>query len=236
MTQKKLRIFCDFDGTITKGDTTDLLLETLADVQWKAIEKRWEAGEIGSRECMSLQVPLIAGGWPAMLKVLDTVEIDKTFATFVNWCKLRNIEVSIVSDGIDRVINHLLKREKVNIEHIWANHLIESKDGALSLEFPRPGRVVCPSGLCKCQVLDACGPSVSTVVIGDGRSDFCWARNADLLFAKDKLLKHCQQENIPSFSYENFLQVRVMLDELMNAASRKEKQAPFAEMHMLAQV
>jgi len=86
------RYFCDFDGTITKGDTTDLLLETLADESWKAIEARWENGEIGSRQCMSMQVPLIRGGWPAILSVLENVEIDKSFAPFVTWCRMRGIK------------------------------------------------------------------------------------------------------------------------------------------------
>jgi 2,3-diketo-5-methylthio-1-phosphopentane phosphatase len=228
MQRQQVQIFCDFDGTITRGDTTDTLLETLAHPSWKEIEARWEKGEIGSRECMALQVPLIQGGWPAMLSVLEKVEIDNSFATFVNWCKLRGIKISIVSDGIDRVIKHLLQRERVSVEHIWANRLVESAQGDLSLQFPKAGhRVVCSSGLCKCQVLDAAGASVLKVVIGDGRSDFCWARNADLLFAKDKLLKHCKSNNIAHLPFDNFVQIRVLLEELMSereaAASKKRK-------------
>ncbi|HEY9791077.1 MAG TPA: MtnX-like HAD-IB family phosphatase [Candidatus Obscuribacterales bacterium] len=239
MTRQHLQIFCDFDGTITRGDTTDTLLEALAHPRWKEIEARWENGEIGSRECMQQQVPLIEGGWPAMLSVLDRVEIDNSFATFVNWCKLRGVKISIVSDGIDRVIQHLLQREKVTVEHIWANHLIEDKQGALSLELPKAGRrVVCSSGLCKCQVLDAAGASVLKVVIGDGRSDFCWARNADLLFAKDKLLKHCQTNNIAHLPFDNFVQIRVLLEELMSeqeAVTSKKRKAFGESPALLAQ-
>jgi 2-hydroxy-3-keto-5-methylthiopentenyl-1-phosphate phosphatase len=162
-------------------------------------------------------VPLIRGGWPAILKVLDTVKVDHSFATFVNWCRIRKIPVSIVSDGLDKVIHHVLKREGITVDRVWANHLVEHNNGSLSLEFPRSNhRVVCPSGLCKCQVLDQAGP-VTKVVIGDGRSDFCWSRNADILFAKDKLLTHCKSQNIGCNPYENFVQIRVLLDELMTA-------------------
>jgi 2-hydroxy-3-keto-5-methylthiopentenyl-1-phosphate phosphatase len=218
MKKRSVAIFCDFDGTVTRGDTVDLLLETLAHPEWKVIEERWERGEIGSRECMSLQVPMIQGGWPAIARVLETVKVDNSFAAFVNWCKLRHIDISIVSDGIDKVITHLLKRENVSVERIWANQLVESKGDQLSLMSPKAGhRVVCPSGLCKCQVLDQAPAGTLKVVIGDGRSDFCWARNADVLFAKDKLAKHCQANGIAYLPYENFVQVRVALDELLTS-------------------
>lgn len=238
MKKHSLQIFCDFDGTITKGDTVDLLLETLADEKWKDIEASWERGEIGSRECMSQQVPLIRGGWPAVLQVLGKVQIDNSFATFVNWCRLRNIRISVVSDGLDRVINHLLAREHIIVDEVRANHLIDDCNGNLSLEFLKTShRVVCPSGVCKCQVLDQAGAKILKVVIGDGRSDFCWARNADLLFAKDKLLKHCKLNNIPHLPYDNFVQVRVILDELMNAAEQQmgTSSAAYAEVPLLAQ-
>jgi 2-hydroxy-3-keto-5-methylthiopentenyl-1-phosphate phosphatase len=215
--QRPVQVFCDFDGTITQGDTVDLLLETLAVDEWRELERRWEAGEIGSRECMAMQVPLIRGGWQAILSVLETVQVDKSFATFVNWCRMRRIPISIVSDGLDRVIKHLLQREGIHIDNIWANRLLESTSGELCLEFPKPWRrVVCPSGLCKCQVLDRAGVKPLKVVIGDGRSDFCWARNADMLFAKDKLLKYCQTNNIAHVPYDNFVQIRVLLEELMS--------------------
>lgn len=225
---KGIEIFTDFDGTVTKGDTVDLLLERLADPTWHDIEARWEAGEISGRECMRLQVPLIRGGWQAMLKVLETVEVDPTFKTFINWCRLRKLPVSIVSDGIDKVINHLLTREKIKINRVWANHLLEDQqceNGAtnLSLAFPKPHKVVCPSGLCKCQVLDQAPSDSLKVIIGDGRSDFCWAQRADLVFAKDKLLKFCIEEGIRHVPYENFVQVRVHLDELIAA---KRARAP----------
>jgi 2,3-diketo-5-methylthio-1-phosphopentane phosphatase len=238
MKRQSVQIFCDFDGTVTKGDTVDLLLEQLADKKWMEIEASWERGEIGSRECMSKQVPLIRGGWPAILKVLESVQIDNSFATFVNWCRLRNIRISVVSDGLDRVIKHLLDRENIHIDELRANHLVEDAHGNLALEFAKSNhRVVCASGVCKCQVLDQAGPRFLKVVIGDGRSDFCWARNADLLFAKDKLLKYCQSNNIPHLPYDNFVQVRVILDELMNTAEKDlaTSAAAYAEVPLLAQ-
>lgn len=210
----RVEVYCDFDGTITQGDTIDVLLEALGDPRWREIEARWERGEIGSRECMALQVPLLRGGWKAIEKVLSGVKVDPTFAEFATWCRQSGVPLRIVSDGIDRVIHHLLAREGVRVDYVWANHLNESADGQLSLSFPYAPTVAgCSSGLCKCKILDAGTRKTVKVVIGDGRSDFCWSTECDILFAKAKLLQHCKKNNISCVPFDNFKAVRVALEK-----------------------
>ena len=60
---RPLIIFCDFDGTVTTSDVTDVLLEELADPEWKIIEAQWVNGEIDDCECMSEQFALIGENW-----------------------------------------------------------------------------------------------------------------------------------------------------------------------------
>ena len=43
-----LSISCDFDGTITRSDTVDAILEQFALPQWTDVEAEWAAGKIGS--------------------------------------------------------------------------------------------------------------------------------------------------------------------------------------------
>lgn len=210
-------VYCDFDGTVTNGDTIDYLLEELASPSWRKVEERWEKGEIGSRECMAEQIPLIQGGWLAIEKVLDTVKVDPTFPHFASWCKRNNIALKIVSDGIDKVIHHILKREKIQVANVWANHLLEAADGTLALSFPHAPQIEsCGSGLCKCKILSANPMKPLKVVIGDGRSDFCWAAEADLIFAKTKLLTYCQANNIDCVPYEDFTAIRAVLQEKLD--------------------
>lgn len=209
----KIEVFCDFDGTITAGDTIDILLEELAHPSWKEVEERWEAGEIGSRECMALQVPLIQGGWNAILGVLEkVVRVDPTFGQFAIWCKQNGIPLRVVSDGIDKVIQHILSREKILVDAVWANHLVEAEAGKLVLEFPFAAPVsVCGSGLCKCKILEN-SPRPLKVVIGDGRSDFCWSAQADLVFAKSKLRTHCKENGIHHVPFETFADITKCLE------------------------
>lgn len=218
-----LQIFCDFDGTITRGDTVDLLLEKLALDEWRHLESLWEKGKISSKECMSRQVPLIQGGWAAIENVLQSVELDPGAARLVEWCDNLNVPFSIVSDGLDLVIQYLLKKGGINTSEmvIWSNHLMLSEDDqSLSLEIPvRAHRVVCSTGHCKCQILDMAPAGALTAVIGDGRSDFCWSQRADLLFAKDSLLKHARKNKWTYLEYDNLSDVQAVLQRLVDEGS-----------------
>ncbi|HEY9776216.1 MAG TPA: MtnX-like HAD-IB family phosphatase [Planktothrix sp.] len=215
-----VEVYCDFDGTITRGDTIDVLLDRLADPAWEQIEQRWVAGEIGSRECMSMQVPLIRGGWEAIREVLDGVQIDPTFPKFAKWCRQNGVSLKVVSDGIDRVIHHILKREGIHVDNVWANHLVEHENGSLELSFPHAPQVAgCGSGLCKCKILANGSSRYIKAIIGDGRSDFCWSADADVVFAKKSLLKHCRETGIKVTPYEDFTSVRAALQELITVPS-----------------
>ncbi|MBU6454036.1 MAG: MtnX-like HAD-IB family phosphatase [Cyanobacteria bacterium REEB67] len=209
-------VYCDFDGTITVYDTIDVLLEKLADPSWQDIEERWVNGEIGSRECMALQVPLIRGGWPAVAEVLQDVKIDRTFVNFAKFCRANGVPLRIVSDGMDRVIHTVLKREGIHVDNVIANHLYEDEDGTLRLSFPyAPQKLACGSGVCKCLVLERGPERPIKAVIGDGRSDFCWAQEADMLFAKNKLLKHCRESKINCVPYEDFNNIKRVMESVL---------------------
>lgn len=227
-----IQVYCDFDGTITRQDVVDLLLESLADPSWRELEERWESSEISSRECMARQIPLIRGGWAAIRLVLDQVEIDPTFVHFVSWCRANGIPVRIVSEGIDRVIHTLLEREQIRVDQVSASHLIEAPDGSLSLTFPgESDGSSCQAGLCKCRFFAEPRGGSTRVFIGDGRSDFCCATKPDLLFARSRLLDYCRRNHIECTAFEDFAAVTEALRALLPsrrvaAAGSKPRPAP----------
>ena len=142
----------------------------------------------------------------------------------------------IVSDGMDGVIYYLLNREKITVDSVVANRLIELPNGQLKLEFPYGStRNHCTSGVCKTEVLDSRHffgwhgfSHASKVVIGDGKSDFCWAPAADVLFAKHKLLKYCVANGISCHAYDNFRNVQAVLEAQVMPASLPAYQASLA--------
>ena len=210
---RAIEIVCDFDGTISRPDTVDQILEALADPAWRAIEERWERGEIDSRDCMTAQIALVRGGWSAIEGFLDErVSLHPSFAPFALWCSRQRILLAIASEGIEQVILHLLAREGVYVDSVWASRLKLASDGSLSLDFSHAtGRTICGAPHCKCEVFDGGGERPIRVLVGDGRSDFCAARSADVVFARAALLDHCRAHGIRAVPFESFELVRAFV-------------------------
>jgi 2-hydroxy-3-keto-5-methylthiopentenyl-1-phosphate phosphatase len=59
------------------------------------------------------------------------------------------------------------------------------------------------SGNCKCAFAEG-QPRQLKILVGDGRSDFCLAGRADLVLAKNSLLKHCRAADLPHIAFDDF--------------------------------
>lgn len=206
----KCRVLVDFDGTIATVDTTDLLLETFASPAWQEVEEDWKAGRIGSRECMVRQIALVRATPRALDEFVDTIEIDPAFAGFIAFCRARGLDVTVVSDGIDRTVGATLRRHGLDLP-FRANHLEWLGEDRWRLTFPHArGDCRSLSGNCKCQFAVA-PPETVRVVVGDGRSDFCVAGEAELVLAKGALAKHAAANGLPHFSISSFAEATPLL-------------------------
>jgi len=70
-------VFCDFDGTITRVDATDAVLEAFALPAWQGWEQRWVNGEITSQECLARQVELIQADRETLAAFAANLPIDE---------------------------------------------------------------------------------------------------------------------------------------------------------------
>lgn len=199
-----MRMICDFDGTITREDTTDRILTALAHPSWRDLEDDWVAGRISAAACMRAQVALIEGSKADLDAVLDGAELDPGFGEFVGWCEDRGLPVSIVSDGVDYFIGHILARHGLEHLPVIANRLA-GEPGAWRLEQPW-SRTGCAggSGVCKCSVAGPWEAGETTIFVGDGRSDFCVSGRPDLLFAKGSLAKYAGDRGQAFLPYDTF--------------------------------
>ncbi len=225
---RETRVLCDFDGTIARVDTVDLLLERLADPSWRLLEEQWVQGEISSRECMTEQVALLRGGWSAVEQVLEEVEIAPSFKSFAKWCRSRGVPLFVASDGLDRVIMHLLARDGIEVDAVCASQLVEEPGGNLSIRFPQMALPTsCGAEVCKCCFFPAVSPGEQRILIGDGRSDFCAAGQADLVFAFSNLALHCKQNDIAFVPFGDFDDVKRILSRVLD-----DRRAPARPLRM----
>jgi 2,3-diketo-5-methylthio-1-phosphopentane phosphatase len=201
----KYIFFCDFDGTITREDVIDGILEEFADPMWMDIEQSWINGEIGSRDCLAMQTKLIRTTERDLLDFSESLHVDETFIDFARYCRNKGFEIVILSDGIDLFIKSILDRYGVNDIRVYSNSL-GSANGRYEMYFPYFRKdCLSKSGICKCKIMEELSSPLSiNILVGDGRSDFCIARKADLTFAKSELLDFCRVEKIRHIAHREF--------------------------------
>ena len=211
-----MRIFCDFDGTISRIDTADLVFTRFAGPVWEEIEARWVAGEIDAATCMTQQVELIDAPLSAINALLDEVELRDGFAAFLNWARARDIPFSIVSDGVDHFIRRILERHGIHGVTVIANRLVAAGENRWTLELPwRRADCAVGAGTCKCDVVGTAGNDRPTIYIGDGRSDFCVAtRPGHIVRDRPPRETFCGERAIPFLHFNSFADVQAELEEL----------------------
>jgi 2-hydroxy-3-keto-5-methylthiopentenyl-1-phosphate phosphatase len=199
----RVRVFVDFDGTISLEDTTDVILERFADSAWQRVETDWLSGRIGSRDCLAQQIDLVRATPQALDAICDDVPLDPHFPDFVALCRTNDVDVVVISDGLDRIVTKKLADAGVNVP-VLANRLNYLGDSRWKLEFPYASPLCrAAAGNCKCMALTK-DPASARVLVGDGRSDFCAAETADLVIAKGALAEHCEVSGINYTVFGNF--------------------------------
>jgi 2-hydroxy-3-keto-5-methylthiopentenyl-1-phosphate phosphatase len=206
------QILLDFDGTIAIEDTTDCLLERFAEPSWRNVEEAWEAGLIGSRECLARQIEFVRAGEKDIDRFIAGIHIDPGFLPFVEACAAARFHVMVVSDGLDRIVRGVIERTGLKLP-IAANRLEASGADRWRLAFPHASlNCSSASGNCKCAHAspDLRGPRI---VVGDGRSDFCAAASADYVFAKGRLRTHCIENGIAHAPIANLTEATLLFDD-----------------------
>lgn len=202
-------VFCDFDGTITRVDATDAVLEAFALPAWREWEERWVNGEIRSQECLSRQVELIRADRDTLIQFAADLPIDEGILVLERQCVELNIPLTVVSDGLDVIVEAVLRRHGLLHLPVFSNHLRWDEKGIPTLSFPF-AMPECESGAgtCKCALtVPWTRPESRPVYIGDGRSDQCVSMKMQTVFAKGALQKWCAAQHITHIPFETLTEV-----------------------------
>lgn len=215
-------LFVDFDGTITRRDVVDVILETYADPKWLVYEAAWRGGRMGSRDCLHAQMSLVRVTRPQLDSLLDSIAVDEGLVDLFETCAKQNIPAHIISDGfdycLDRILGRVLNGHRSLIKSVRASHL-EVSAGPWRTQFPY-FQERCRHGCatCKPEVMRLLNPTNAPVIFaGDGLSDRYAVENADLVFAKNELASYCRAHSIPHVEYENLTDVAAHLQSLISS-------------------
>jgi 2-hydroxy-3-keto-5-methylthiopentenyl-1-phosphate phosphatase len=226
MTTLQIKIFIDFDGTITQKDVGESIFRNFGDkIKVDAIINDLINDKISAKQ-----------SWIELCRSIDKVnvtllndfiymmDVDPGFHNMVKFCEGRNIQIIVLSDGFDYYIDMILKKENLSGLKYFSNHLIISPQSKLIPEFPYEDSKCRYSANCKKNhIINNSRDEDFTIYIGDGNSDKDTAQYCDLIFAKKSLLKYCEKERITFFPYRTLDDVIEKLSPILMKKHLKKR-------------
>jgi len=205
----KIAVLCDFDGTVARDDVGNLLFQKFSDAKKSRVAIReWKDGLISSRECLEREADMARVSREALDEFIVERKLDPYFKDFVDFARRRDMEIVIVSDGLDYYIEKMLIRTGLAHLDFYAN-AVKLNENTLRVKFPFYDLLDCKScGNCKTYHMEKYkADGYFVVYVGNGFSDRCPSEYADLVFAKGDLLRYCRKNGVESTSFDNFRDV-----------------------------
>lgn len=228
MDLSRLAVLCDFDGTACLEDVGHRLFQRFAGEASREAVARWMRGELNTRQCLVLECAAVQAGREELLAYVGEARLDPTFARLVALSRAVPFPLLVVSEGLDFYIRHILERHGLGDVPFEANQAVFGDEASLADEAsagPGPGRLGVrfargESGCASCgnckgfHVRRFRGAGRTVVFAGDGLSDRCGAREADLTFAREgrDLARWCAAEGIPHLVFARLGEVAERLE------------------------
>jgi len=209
--------FLDYDGTATTRECNEVVLQTLVGDTWRPFEDEVRAGRMGHAECFDRQIGLVTAPRAELLGAMAACAAPAPgLGEFLAAVHAGGGRTVVVSAGFREVIGAVWLRHGLPAVELVASELVGREPdsdcgdrmGGPQRNAGPPYRVAysprlgdcprCGPGSCKAAVLRALRRAGDTVwVFGDGASDLCPAREADLVFARGHLAELCAAEGLP---------------------------------------
>ena len=204
-----LVLLCDFDGTITTIDTAEWVLTRFAQGDWRVFDRQFEKGEITLERCLNSQFSLVKASKKQILRELkDIVVFRPNFKKLAEYCKENGIPLTIVSAGLDFVINHFLKLNSCSdLVKVCAAKTSFSANG-IKLAFP-PLLDKAADNIKDDMVRRCRRYNQRVIYVGDGLADFNALKDADYSFAIDgsRLARLCTENGMSCRTITDFLEI-----------------------------
>jgi 2-hydroxy-3-keto-5-methylthiopentenyl-1-phosphate phosphatase len=224
--EKVFKIFVDFDGTISKQDIGEAIFRKFGnpEIVGNIIEKLLSDQITAKESWLSLCGSVENLNKNELDEFIDSMEIDETFSSFVDYCKENEMELFVISDGFNYYIDKVFERENLKDLKYYSNKLVIDSNNKLVPSFPYLDHNCTSSANCKRNhIINNSGEDEYTIFIGDGNSDKYTVQFCDFIFAKDDLLKYCEIERITYFPFNNFNDVTAKIDELRSRKRLKKR-------------
>ncbi len=197
----------DFDGTLTTGDCMLEVLDRFLD-DWPAVFAAARAEGLGDVACVGRGLALLRTPPEQIVAAfVDAAELRPGLGRLLERLLADGGEAAVVSAGIRAAIEAVLAAAGVPAVPVYAGELTgDAAHGYGLVLHERFGDCpVCGAGRCKGALTRWLRrPGQVVVAFGDGGRDLCMAREADLVFARGRLLELCAREGLPAVELTDF--------------------------------
>jgi HAD superfamily phosphoserine phosphatase-like hydrolase len=202
-------LFVDFDGTIVNTDTAQIALDRFGDPEWIRIDEALERGEVSFEESLRREFAMLRAPPEAIIKeVTGVTALRPNFDRLVEYCRISDLPLTVISGGLDFCIRHFLDRDDwLKFIKIYAPRSKFTGSG-YSLTFPR---ILASSSTNFKDDLVRHEKENGTRVgfVGNGFGDLSAAKESDFAFAikGSRLAELCTEHGVPHEEIDDFDQV-----------------------------
>ena len=210
-------VVVDFDGTVTEEEVSRLLLERFARDGWVELERRLEAGEVSVKDAKAREFEMMdATGAEMRAFAREAARLRNGFPEFVSHLRGLGFPLAIASEGLDLYIGEVLEANGIDYGAVFCNTFTRGKEGGWKVGFPRPAPDCDKCGHCKLALVRSLKADGNYVVyIGNGRSDHCPSREANIVFARGWLADTLEGEGRSFVLFEDFFDVMQAWDSVL---------------------
>lgn len=202
-------LLVDFDGTITARDADFVIADAArgpgaARAVYGPLAAAYEGLEISLAQYFEGYLAGLDLSAAELAQHVGVVPCRPGFRTLVAVCQARGWALWVVSEGLDAYIIPVLEALGVGGLPVSCNRLLEGPAGPRVLP-PSDGQPCERCLNCKgAHVRRAHAAGQRVIMVGNGASDLCAARLADLVFARDTLATLCDAEGLPYVPWRSF--------------------------------
>lgn len=211
-----IKIFCDFDGTITEGDNIVTLIKRFASPSAKELTSDVLSGKISIREGVEKMFSTIPSTKKEEMTkfVTENTIIRDGFQDFIPFVKQNHFDLKVVSGGLDFFVHPILRDYLPSSDVLCNRTDFSGEHVKIHWDYSCDEHCSNDCGMCKPTVMRKFSDASDfIIVIGDSITDLQIAKEANLIFARDFLKEKCEELNLSYIPFTNFYDIQTALNE-----------------------
>jgi 2-hydroxy-3-keto-5-methylthiopentenyl-1-phosphate phosphatase len=208
----KTLVQCDFDGTVTEGDVSFLILDAFGSAGWRPLFRDYEEGRITVGHFNAEAFSTVKADKKSLLEIIrKETRLRPGFSELVACCRRKGFRFVIVSNGLRFYIDDILRSIGMSDLEVYAAETCFYPDG-LKVQYFGPDGANLDSDFKLAYTDFFFNQGYRLIYIGNGASDVSPARKSHYIFATDGLLQSCEKLDLTCTPFADLHQIASVIE------------------------